>query len=178
LAVIDAILTVRNRRPEKAKQAFNEMIEAGIRPNEKTFGALIDAWVRAGDFEESFKIVELMKQNDVRITGVLALGLLQISQYARRIDGALFVWNELAIAQVKPFRPLYILMINTLVNAGELPFALDIAEDGIRQGVVSPCDREMKASCFPLMTMAREAGSESCIQRANALLRRFTVASE
>lgn len=58
-------------RPEKADLLFKEMVEEGVAPNEKTFGALIDAWVRAGNYDKAFEVLSRLKHHGIPMNGVL-----------------------------------------------------------------------------------------------------------
>ena len=53
----------RNGRLKEAGDVFSEMSEAGVKPNNFTFGSYIEGLCSTGDTDSGFQLVKMMKES-------------------------------------------------------------------------------------------------------------------
>lgn len=102
------------KKPEKARELFQIMVEEGCMINHQAYTALLSAYGRSGLFDEAFSLLEQMKSTpdchpDVHTYSILIKSCLQVFAF----DKVQALLSDMSMQGIRP----NIVTYNTLIDA-------------------------------------------------------------
>lgn len=121
--------------PERAERVMANMVANGIRPNEISFGALMDGWTKGGQINRAFEIIERMVNvHDVLPNAVLVGGLIDASRRLNEPGRAKPIWSVVMKYNIRPSRTYYPPLIAMAARSGDLDVASAITLHAYARG--------------------------------------------
>lgn len=123
--------------PGQAELVMKRMIGNGIRPNQITYGALMEGWARKGDFDRAFAVLHRMAaEHNLKPNAVLLGGLIDACRRRRECSRITDLWNLMERHNIKPARPYYPGLITMAVSHGSLDLASAIVLHAYARGML------------------------------------------
>lgn len=121
--------------PKRAELVMSSMIENGIRPNEISFGALMDGWTREGQINQAFQILDRMvRQHRVLPNAVLMGSLIDACRRLKETSRAKAIWAVVIKYNIRPSRTYYPALIAMAARNGDIDVASAIALHAYARG--------------------------------------------
>lgn len=122
--------------PDCAEIVMTQMLTEDIRPNEVTFGALIDAWAKGGNLDKAFQVLDRMHdRHGVRPNEILIGSLVDSCRRIGDPSRARELWQTMLKHNVRPPRTLYPTLMSLATNHGDLDVASAIALHAYARGL-------------------------------------------
>lgn len=94
--------------PERAELVMQTMISQGIKPNEVSFGALVESWAQQGRLKEAFGVVERMvTEHDLLPNEVLIGCLIDACRRSRDTQRVAALWEIVVKYNLRPTKTFY-----------------------------------------------------------------------
>jgi len=126
----------RQGQLERCFHLFNEMRAKGLSPSEMSFGILLDACIRAEDFDKAHAVCQDLRQSGLRLNAVLCTTCIKGLVGAGRLDEAASMFEEMQRSlDAKPDLITYSTLVKAYTDRGCVDNALEIVRTMIAQRV-------------------------------------------
>ena len=97
------------------------MKEQNLKPNEVTYGWLIDAWIRNRNIEKAEEVFRSMEEDKAIINTIIYTTMIKGYSNARRVEDALALYEKMKLSSnIKPNNITYNSLIDCWVRWGEI----------------------------------------------------------
>lgn len=132
-ALLDAC--AKSGWPERAELVMDVMIKKGVKPNQVSFGALMEGWTREGRIDRAFSVVDRM----ITIHGlapnvILVGGLIDACKRRREYSHVTRIWSIVVQNKIRPGTAHYPALIAMGCKVGNLDVASAIALHAYARG--------------------------------------------
>lgn len=113
--------------PERAELVMKTMISQGIKPNEVSFGALVDSWAQQGRLDEAFGVIERMVvDHELLPNEVLIGGLIDACRRSRETHRVTALWDIVVKYNLRPSKSYYPPLIAMAVKEGDVTLSTTV----------------------------------------------------
>lgn len=123
--------------PARGELVMRSMIEAGVHPNEISFGALMDGWTRQGEIDKAFGVIyRMVHDHNVRPNAILIGGLIDACRRLREITRVKAIWALIVEYDIRPSRTYYPGLIAMATKCGDIDVASAVALHAFARGTM------------------------------------------
>lgn len=121
--------------PERAELVLESMVENGVRPNEITFGALMEGWARQGKIDRAFKVLERMeREHNIPPNSILVGGLIDACRRSKAPSRVKDIWEITLRLNLHPSRAYYPALIAMALTMRDMDLACAIVLHAYARG--------------------------------------------
>lgn len=121
--------------PQRAEMVMAAMMESGVRPNEITYGALMDGWTRCGRIDKAFAIIDRMANKHRLAPNAVVIGsLIESCKKANEIARAKAIWGVIMQHNIRPPPCNYPPLIVMATKNGDIEVAMAIVMHAYARG--------------------------------------------
>eukprot|EP00929_Paragymnodinium_shiwhaense_P109327 TRINITY_DN7573_c0_g1_i1.p1 TRINITY_DN7573_c0_g1~~TRINITY_DN7573_c0_g1_i1.p1 ORF type:complete len:369 (+),score=56.16 TRINITY_DN7573_c0_g1_i1:71-1177(+) len=111
----------RGKRPDRAEYWFDQLIRQGLRPNEHTFGSMLNAFAGTGDFDGADRYFNLMQDSDFsQENSVIYNTLIKACASKGNLQRAEELFRRMSAAGFQPSITTFNSMIHTCTMCGDI----------------------------------------------------------
>lgn len=121
--------------PARAEHVLTSMVENGVRPNEISYGALMEGWTRRGHIDQAFSIIDRMVDEHHGIPNAVLVGrLIDACKRLGKINRVRSIWSIMVKYNVRPSPYYYPALITMAAKNGDIDVASAIALHAYARG--------------------------------------------
>eukprot|EP00177_Eucheuma_denticulatum_P002376 GFKZ01004260.1.p1 GENE.GFKZ01004260.1~~GFKZ01004260.1.p1 ORF type:complete len:656 (-),score=50.99 GFKZ01004260.1:383-2350(-) len=121
--------------PQRAEMVMAAMMENGIRPNEISYGALMDGWTRCGRIDKAFEIIDRMANKHRLTPNAVVIGsLIESCKKTNNISRAKAIWGLIVQHNIRPTPCNYPPLIVMAARNGDTGVAMAIVMHAYARG--------------------------------------------
>lgn len=123
--------------PERAELVMKSMVDNDVEPNEISFGALMDGWIRQGQLDNAFEVlVRMARDHDLRPNAFLIGALIDFCRKMGEFSRVKMIWGVVVKYNIRPSRTCYPGLICMAAKCGDVDIAAAIALHGFARGLL------------------------------------------